>query len=493
MIDNPHHQRRWLILCVVAVAQLMIALDLSVVNIALPWAQHDLGFSDDARQWVITAYASAFGSLLLLGGRLGDLFGRKRIFTSGLLGFAAASAVGGTAQSFGGLLAARTAQGAFGALLAPASLALLATTFTDPTERGKAFGIFTAIAAVGGSAGLLLGGVLTEILSWRWCLYVNLLFAVPAAIVASHLLVNETHRDRPPLDLLGTATGSLGLFALVYGFASSEMSSWGNPVTTAMLAASAGLLGLFVLIEARAAHPLLPLRVVCDRTRGGSYLAMGFSNAALFAVLLFLTYYLQRTLGYSPIKTGLAFLPLTAAIMVTATSVNARFLDKIGPRPLLTLGMLFGAGSMVWLAQLSPDSSYTTRILPALLVMGVGLGNVFASGRFAGMQGVDPQDSGVASAMVNTARQVGGSIGTALLSSIFAGAVAARLHGQPSTRQLAAAAAVHGYAIAFWAAAGVFAVGALLVGLLMPRAHLETEPPVETDPVTASERHPVLA
>ena len=361
---NPHHDRRWLILAIIGLAQLMVVLDVTIVNIALPSAQEDLGFSNDARQWIITAYALAFGSLLLLGGRLGDLFGRKWTFVAGLIGFSVASAVGGAADSFGVLVAARATQGAFGALLAPSALALLTTIFTDPAERGKAFGIFGAIAGGGSAIGLLLGGILTETLSWRWCLYVNLLIAIPTAIAAFRLLAQRAAPARPRIDLLGTALATSGLFALVFGFSNSETQSWGDPLTISMLTASAVLLGLFAFVESRVANPLLPLRVIADRTRGGSYLAIGISGVAIFAVFLFLTYYLQTTKGFSPIETGLAFLPMTAAIMITATSVNIRFLAKVGPRPLLILGMSLGAIAMAWLAQITVDSTYVGHILP---------------------------------------------------------------------------------------------------------------------------------
>ena len=256
--ENPHHEKRWLILGVIGIAQLMVVLDATIVNIALPSAQEDLGFSDDSRQWVVTAYALAFGSLLLLGGRLGDLFGRKWAFIGGLIGFAVASAIGGAAGSFAVLVGARAAQGAFGALLAPAALALLSTIFTDPAERGKAFGIFGAIAGGGAAVGLLLGGILTEWLSWRWCLYVNLLFALPTAVAALRLLVNQAQADRPPIDWPGTVTATSGLFALVYGFSNSESHSWGHPVTVIALAAAVVLLTAFAFIESRAEHPLLP-------------------------------------------------------------------------------------------------------------------------------------------------------------------------------------------------------------------------------------------
>jgi EmrB/QacA subfamily drug resistance transporter len=464
---NPHHQRRWLILALIGIAQLMVVLDITIVNIALPSAQEDLGFSNDARQWIVTAYALAFGSLLLLGGRLGDLFGRKWAFIGGLLGFSIASAIGGAADSFGVLVAARAGQGVFGALLAPSALALLTTTFTDPAERGKAFGIFGGIAGGGAAVGLLLGGILTEILSWRWCLYVNLVIALPAALAALRLIVNQANPARPPLDLLGTVTASAGLFALVFGFSNSEMQSWTDPVTIIMLAAAVVLLSAFVVIESRVAHPLLPLRVVADRTRGGSYLAIGISGIALFAVFLFLTYFLQQTKGFSPIESGLAFLPMTAAIIVTAALVNTRLLAKVGPRPLLVLGMSLGALAMAWFAQIEATSSYAGHVLPGLLVMGVGMGNIFAPAIASATYGVEYSDTGVASAMVNTMQQVGGSIGTALLSSIFASAVTSYAEGKVPTPQLATDAAVHGYTVAFWIAAGVFAAGAVIVGLVM--------------------------
>ena len=470
MTLNPHHQRRGLVLGVIAIAQLMVVLDLTIVNIALPSAQRDLGFSDDLRQWIVTAYALAFGSLLLLGGRLGDLFGRKWTFIAGLVGFAAASAIGGAAGSFGVLVGARAAQGVFGALLAPSALALLSTIFTAPAERARAFAVFAALSGSGAAIGLLIGGVFTETLSWRWCLYVNLLFALPAAVGAARLLVNQPQANRPSLDLPGAAAATLGLLCLVYGFSNSETESWGHPVTIAMLAAGAVLLAAFVAIETRVAHPLLPLGILRDRTRGGAYLALGLTYVAIFAVFLFLTYYLQRTKGFSAIETGLAYLPLTATIMTTTISVNVVFLRRVGPRALLTLGMLLGAGSMVWLAQLTPSSSYAGHILPALVVMGLGFGNIVATGIASATHGVEPHHTGVASALVSTAQQVGGSIGTAVLSSIFAGAVTSYAQGRPHTPNVAGEAVVHGYTVAFWVAAGVFGAGALIVGALMRRA-----------------------
>ena len=477
---NPHHDRRWKILAVLGLAQLMVVLDATIVNIALPSAQKDLGFSVNDRQWIVTAYALAFGSLLLLGGRIADLFGRKWTFVVGLLGFAIASALGGAAQSFGVLVAARALQGAFGALLAPSALSLLTTTFTKPDERGKAFGIFGAIAGGGAAIGLLLGGILTEALSWRWCLYVNLLFAIPTAVSAVVLLVNQAHPQRARIDLPGVFTVTAGLFGLVFGFSSAETHGWGEPLTVVSLGLGTGLIVLFVWLESRVAHPLLPLRVVLDRDRGGSYLAIGISGAGMFGVFLFLTFYLQQTLGFSPIQTGLGFLPMSAAIMVTATTATTKLVPRVGPRPLVTVGMALAAVAMAILAQLAVDSSYPAHVLPALLIMGVGLGLIFAPAMSTATLGVDASDAGVASAMVNTSQQVGGSIGTAVLSTIFSGAVTGYATSHPRGPGLAAQAAVHGYTTAFWCSAAVFVVGAIVCGLVfrtgVPQGALAAEP-----------------
>jgi EmrB/QacA subfamily drug resistance transporter len=466
---NPHHERRWLILFVIAIAQLMVVLDATVVNIALPSAQKALAFTNDQRQWVITAYALAFGSLLLLGGRIGDLFGRKRAFVIGLGGFAGASALGGFAQSFEVLVAARALQGAFGALLAPAALSILTTTFTDPEERAKAFGIFGAVAVGGAAIGLIMGGVLTQYLNWRWCLYVNLAFAVPAALAAMPLLHNEIAAHRPRIDIPGTLTATAGLFAVVYGLANSETNGWADPTTIGMLVASAALLSAFVVIQTRSAHPLLPLRVVLDRDRGGSFLAMMLAGAGMFGVFLFLTYYLQQNLGFSPIQSGFAFVPMTGSIVIAATMGSTKLLPRFGPRPLIGGGMTLAAVGLVSLTSIGLDTAYASHVLPGILVIGAGMGLVFSSAMATATFGVQPSDAGVASAMVNTMQQIGGSIGTALLSTLAASAVADRLAesvGRPDAT-LVAQAAVHGYTTAFWWAAGIFAVGAVICSVLL--------------------------
>src|ERR671915_652069 len=463
--SDPHHERRWLILAVIGIAQLLVVLDVTIVNIALPSAQEDLGFSDEDRQWVITAYALAFGSLLLLGGRIADLFGRKWTFIAGLIGFAGASALGGAAQSFGLLVGARALQGAFGAMLAPAALSLLATTFTDPAERGKAFGVYGAIAGAGGAFGLLLGGFLTEVLDWRWCLYVSILFAVPAAVAGLRLLHHVPVAARPRLDLPGTVVASSGLFALVFGMARAASDGWGDPVTVAFLGGSVVVLAAFVALQRRVANPLLPLPVITDRNRGGSFLAIATAGAGIFGVFLFLTFYLQSTKGMTALETGLAFLPMNVTIIVTATLVNTRVLARTGPRPLVPTGMLLAALGMALLTRIGVDTAYASHVLPSLILIGLGFGLVIAPSFATATLGVPRRDSGVASAMVNTSQQVGGSIGTALLSTMAVSATTDYLAANGP--QLAQQATVEGYTTAFWWAAAIFAAGALITGSLL--------------------------
>jgi EmrB/QacA subfamily drug resistance transporter len=467
--SNPHHERRWAILAILGIAQLMVVLDATIVNIALPSAQKALHFSNDNRQWIVTAYSLAFGSLLLLGGKISDLFGRKWTFIAGLSGFALASAVGGAAQSFVMLAAARAFQGAFGALLAPAALSLLTTTFTETSERNKAFGIFGAIAGSGASVGLLLGGLLTQYLNWRFSMYVNSLFAVVAVSGALTLLHNQAPATKPRIDIPGVTTVSLGLFALVYGFSHAETTSWGNALTLGALGAGVVLLAVFAAIERRVQSPLLPLRVVLDRNRGAAYISMGLAAIAMFGVFLFLTYYLQVNRGYSPVTTGLAFLPMTLVVMVTAVVATTRLRSRVGPRPLVVAGMGLGAVAMLILRGIGMHSSYVADILPALVVMGAGLGLVFSTVMNNATLGVKPADAGVASATVNAAQQVGASLGTALLSTLAASAATNFAAGQRPTPALMAQAAIHGYTTAFTVSAGVFAAAAVIAGLLFTR------------------------
>src|SRR5438874_2197073 len=458
-------ERRWLVLVVAAVAQLMLVLDGTIVNIALPSAQQALGFSNGDRQWLVSAYALAFGSLLLVGGRLGDMFSRKWVFITGLVGFALASAVGGAAGSFAVLVTARALQGAFGAVLAPAALGTLVSTFTDPRERGSAFGVFGSVAAGGSAIGLVLGGVLTEYLSWRWCLYVNLVFAAIAAAGALAYLRGGRAASRPRMDWPGAVLACAGLFAIVFGFSQAETAGWTSALTVGSLVGGMLLLAGFVVAEQRVLHPLLPLRVIVDRARGGAYVAVGISGMALFGTLLFLTFYLQVVKGNSPLTTGLLFLPMIGSILISS---NLSSNIGLGPRALIAAGMLLGAGGLVLLTQVTVTSSYVSDVLPGLLMLGLGLGLIFAQAIHTATAGVAREDSGVASALVNTMQQVGGSIGTSALSTIALSAPATYLIGHDAGPQTQAVAATFGYTTAFAVSAGLLGLGFILAVVLLP-------------------------
>ncbi|MDH6213869.1 MFS transporter [Streptomyces pseudovenezuelae] len=462
--------RRWWILAVVALAQLMVVLDTTIVNIALPSAQADLGFSDGNRQWIVTAYALAFASLLLLGGRIADLFGRKTAFLIGIVGFAVASALGGAAQGFGMLVTARALQGAFGALLAPAALSILNTTFTDARERARAFSVYGAIAGAGGAVGLLLGGLLTDALDWRWTLYVNVGIAFVAFAAGWMLLSNHRDAASSKLDVPGTVLVAGGLFSLVYGFSNAETHDWGSPLTWGFLIAGGVLLAAFAWWQTRAEHPLLPLRILLDRDRGASFLALLISGGGMFGVFLFLTYYLQLNLGFSPTKTGVAFLPMVAALMVAAQVGTTVLVPRIGPKVIVPLGFAVAAVGMAWLAGIDNGSSYVSAVLPQLIITGIGLGLVMPPAMQLATGGVAAEDAGVASASVNAMQQVGGSVGTALLNTLAASAASAFLVGKDATSKLVQAeATIESYTTAFWWSSGMFAAGAVITFLLFRR------------------------
>ena len=478
---NAHRSGHWLVLAVIGLAQLMIVLDASIVNIALPDAQKDLGFSNGDRQWVVTAYSLAFGSLLLLSGRISDLVGQRRTFLVGLVAFAGASFLGGLSPTFTVLVLARALQGAAGAILAPAALSLLTTTFTEAKERGTAFAVFGGIAGSGAAIGLLLGGVLTEYLNWRWTLFVNVVISVIAVAGALALIPHQQKStQKPKLDLVGAALISAGLFCLVYGFSNAESHPWSAPSTWGFLAVGVVLIAGFLWWQTRASHPLLPLRVVRDRNRGGSFLAVFIVGVGMFGVFLFLTYYLQEILHYSPVTTGLAFLPMVAALMTASTASNIKLLPKFGPRILAFVGMLIAGGGMLWLTHIDLHSTYAANILGPLLMVGLGIGGVMAPSMNTATAGVQPGDAGVASATVQTMQQVGGSIGTALLNSLAASALAAYLVGRAPTPLNQANAAIHSYTVAFTWAAAFFAAGAVICGLL-----LRPGPPAPADPDAA--------
>jgi EmrB/QacA subfamily drug resistance transporter len=482
--SDANHTRRWWILAVLGIAQLMVILDNTIVNIALPTAQHALHFSNADRQWVVTGYSLAFGSLLLLGGRLGDIIGRKRALLIGLVGFACASALGGSSVDFTMLVVARTVQGAFGALLAPSVLALLTTTFTDPTERGKAFAIYGGIAGAGGAIGLLLGGILTSYVSWRWTLFVNLAFAAIAATGALLWLRNDKAADHDPLDIPGLLLVTGGLFCLVYGFSHAETTAWSNPYTIGFLVLGVVLLATFAYVETRRIHPLLPPRIVRNRTRGGSMLAMLFASIGVFGVFLFLTYYLQDTLGFSPVKTGVAFLPLVVALAAMAQVSNRILLARLGPRVIVPIGLLLSAAAMFMLHRVSLHGSYASDVLPYIVLLGLGFGLSVAPSFSTGTLGLQPQDAGVGSATLNTSQQVGGSIGTSLLNTLAGGAATAFLVGKLPTPANLKLAALHSYTTAFLWSSLIFVAGAVIAGLILAPGNLQKlagAPPTDPD------------
>lgn len=415
-IVDPH---RWRMLSIIAVAQLMIVLDGSIVNTALPHMQDALGISDENVQWVVTAYILAFGSLLLLGGRIADFWGRKRAFVVGLIGFAGASAIGGFASSGAFMFAARGLQGVFAALMAPAALSLVTVAFTEPKERAKAFGVFGALSGAGAAIGLIVGGILTDGPGWQWVMWVNIPFAIVTALLAIFLVRESKAGGHPHFDIPGAALSTIGLFSLVYGFTrvSQAEHGWADPLAITCLALAVVLLVSFVVVEAKTSHPLLPLRIPRDRVRGGSYLTFLVVGAGLTAMFLFLGFYLQQVLGYSALKAGIHFLPFSLGIILTA-GIVARILPKVGPRPLMTGGLLVAALGMVLLLRTTPDDQYWTHVFPSLVIIPIGMAFVFIPTSSTALLGVEARDAGVASALLNTAQQVGGSVGLALLTTL---------------------------------------------------------------------------
>ncbi len=465
--------RRWIALAFIAIAQLMIVVDASVVNIALPSAQRALHISTADRQWVVTAYTLAFGGLLLLGGRIADYVGRKRVFLLGLIGFAAASALGGLAPDAALLFTARALQGAFAAVMAPASLSLLQVTFTDPRERAKAFGVYGGIAGAGLAMGLILGGVLTQYVSWRWCLLVNAPIAVLTAFGAARFVRESRVDGHPRYDIPGTVTVTAGLVALVYGMTKAETDGWSSPVTLSFIVAAVVCLVAFVLIERRSPAPLLPLRVVTERNRAGSFIASTLTGAALFGMSLFLTYYMQQTLHYSALKSGLAFLPFSLGVIVSA-GVASAVMPRLGARWALPVGLTMAGTGLGLFTLLGVHSGYLTHILGPELVMSLGMGLVFVPVSSTALIGISDSDAGVASAMVNTTQQVGGSVGTALLNTLAATASTAYIGTHGTSPLATAGAAVHGYVVAFGWGAGLIGV-ALVATLLLVRAGREVD------------------
>jgi EmrB/QacA subfamily drug resistance transporter len=461
--DDP--ARRWWVLATVAVAQLMVVLDGTIVNIALPSAQAELGFGDAGRPWIITGYALTFGGFLLLGGRLGDRFGTRRTFVIGLTGFAVASAAGGLAPSFAVLVAARVAQGAFGALLAPAALSALSTTFARSSDRGTAFGIYGAVAGGGGAIGLVLGGALSGALSWRWCLYVNIVFAAVAILGALLVLPRGTSGAavRERIDWPGIVTVVPGLFAVVLGFSWAETAGWIDLGTLGLLAAAVVLLVAFVAIEARSVAPLLPPAIVVHRTRGTTYIVMALAAAGMYSVYLFLAYYLQQVMGMSPLLAGVAFLPMAGSVAVASAASSSDALQRFGLRTLVPGGAALATIGLLGLTRIGADTSYVTHVLPALVLAGLGLGTLFSTTIGSATVGVEARRSGIAAAVVNTSQQVGGSLGIAAFSTLSATAAAGAAGSAPAEATIA------GFHAAYWGAAGAVALAGVVALLRYPR------------------------
>jgi EmrB/QacA subfamily drug resistance transporter len=460
--------RRWTALAFIAFAQLMVALDATIVSIALPTAQASLHASDAERQWVVTAYTMAFGGLLLLGGKVADRLGRKRTFLIGLLGFAVASALGGIAPDFGVLVGARAVQGAFAALLTPTALSLLAVSFTEARERATAFAVYGSIAGSGAAIGLLLGGALTQYLGWRWCLFVNIPIAAAAAVGGNTFLPDPPRSAQGTrFDIPGVVLVTGALVALVYGCTQAVTAGWSDGTVVALLLTSVLLAGAFVVRERFTRAPLLPLRIVLDRNRGGSYLTVLLAVAGLFGAFLFITYYLQVVLGYSPLEAGLAFLPITVASQLGSWLIARRLMPRVPPRVLIAPGLLVAAVGMAWLTQLHVDSDYLTHVLPAELLLGFGISSAMVPAFSLATLGVEPREAGVAAATVNAAQQIGASLGTAVLNTIAASATLAFAAGHSSRTGSAAAALVHGYSVATAWGTGMLLAGALAAALMM--------------------------
>jgi EmrB/QacA subfamily drug resistance transporter len=449
---------RWVALGVIAVAQLMVALDATIVNVALPTAQRALGFTDAQRSWVITAYTLCFAGLLLLGGRVCDRIGRRRAMSIGLVGFALSSALAGASGNLGVLITGRALQGASAALMAPAALSLIAITFTDPRERGKAFGIFGAVASSGAVTGLLLGGALTEYAGWRWCLYVNVAVAAAALLVGRRALPAGDGFAQP-IDVLSGAIATAGLASIVLACSDAATHGWGSARVLVAGALGLVLASAFVLRQSRTAHPLLPLVILTDRARASAYLATATSVIGTFGMFLMLTYHFQVVLGFSPLRTGVSFLPLNAAVILSA-GLASRLMVSKPARWLVAPGLAVAASGLGLLTRLDPGSGYATLILPAMVLVGLGVGMVFTPSIGVATSGVEPRMAGIAAATANTAMQIGASFGTAVLNTIAIDA-ARGFGGTP------VAGIVHGFATATGSAAVALVVVALVVAAVM--------------------------
>ncbi|MGZ4658061.1 MAG: MFS transporter [Blastococcus sp.] len=483
LTDEPY-ERRWLALAVIAVTVLMVILDATIVNIALPSVSKDLGITPATQQWIVTAYTLTFGGLLLLGGRIADFWGRKRTYLTGAVGFAIASALGGLATNQAMLFAARALQGAFGALLAPASLALLTVLFTDTKERAKAFAVYGAIAGGGSAVGLLLGGVLTEYADWRWCFWVN----GPVAIIAVAAAIPIVPESRAPgdtsYDVPGAVLATLGLASFVYGFTKVAQTSqenaakhisdsgWSNPWALLFIGAGVLLIAAFVVVEMRTRNPLLPMRLILDRNRGGAYLTSTLVGAGLIGAFFFLSLYFQQVLHYKPVEAGFASLPTTLGVFVAAGAASG-LVPRIGPKPLMVIGGLLAAAGLFLMSMLGVDTSFWQLAFPGEVLLGLGLGFTFVPLSNLALVGAGVHDAGAASAVLNATQQVGASIGTALLATLSVGAITnyftdvATSGGNPADPAVGLQAQVEGYTTAFTWASVLLVIGALVSAVLI--------------------------
>jgi EmrB/QacA subfamily drug resistance transporter len=465
--QNQLDPNRWRALMVIAIAQLMVVLDASIVNIALPSIQADLGITDANRQWVVTAYTLAFGGLLLLGGRISDFWGRKRAFMTGLLGFAGASAIGGLSVNQEMLFSARALQGVFAALLAPAALSLITTTFSDSKERAKAFGVYGGLSAGGAAIGLILGGLLTQYASWHWTLLVNVPIAIAAFMLAIPNVKESKASGDTRYDIPGAITSTLGLVSLVYGITQAGELGWSDQTTLMWFGAAIALLAAFFVIESRTSHPLLPMNILLNRNRGASYLTSFIVGAGLFGMFLFLAYFFQGILQYSPIKAGLLFLPFSVGVGISA-GIASQALPRFGPRYVSFIGLIMATAGMLLLTQLEQTSAYVSDILPALMVLSLGMGLVFVPISATALFGVGNHDAGVASAVLNTAQQIGGALGTAFLNTIAVTATANYFvdnmidPADPANAGAMPVALTEGFTTAFTWSAGFMILGALI-------------------------------
>jgi EmrB/QacA subfamily drug resistance transporter len=452
--------KRFRALAIIALSQLMVVLDASVVIIALPSAQRSLHISTANRQWMLTAYTLAFAGLLLLGGRIADYLGRKRMFVISLIGFAAASALGGLAENSAMLFSARALQGAFAAVMAPSALSLLTVAFTEPKERARAFGVYGGIAGGGAAIGLILGGALTQYASWRWTLLINVPIAIGAAIAATRYITESKSPVRHGYDISGAVTVTGGLLALVYAFTKAGLDGWASSTTLILFVIAAVLLTSFVLIERRVEHPLLPMRIVLDRNRGGSFLASLLVGTAMLGTFLSLTYYFQGTLHYSAMKSGLAFVPFSVGVIAGATSAS-KLLPRFGPRLVILTGLVLSAIGLGVFTLIGVHTVYADLVLPAMVIVSLGMGLSFVALSSTSLIGVQPADAGVASALVNATQQMGGSMGAALINTIATGATASylALHGTSAGAEVAGS--IHGYTSAFGFSGIVLAAAAV--------------------------------